>query len=82
MHKLDSPWFEVALTCLVLLMLVIPIIGCLGFGLFAGHQECENASEIMDVTVQWRVFGGCFVEIDEGKWIPLSDYHYVQGITP
>ena len=82
MRNLSSSQFELVVIGAVLLLLVVLIVLCVGVGLVAAHQECENVSAIMDITVQWKVFGGCFVEIDEGKWIPLGDYHYVQGVTP
>ena len=63
------------------LFVILPIC-FVGFALGADYLECQNTADILDLEAQWRVFGGCFIEIEEAKWIPLGDYNFVQGVNP
>ena len=73
------------LVCVILAVLVGTLLltcGTLGCTAGLNYPICQETGEVLGLDVQFRLFGGCFIEFEEGKWVPLSDYHYVQGVNP
>uniref|UniRef100_A0A6M3K974 Uncharacterized protein n=1 Tax=viral metagenome TaxID=1070528 RepID=A0A6M3K974_9ZZZZ len=62
-----------------IVMILIAI--ALTFGTFYGtfmlaKYECQVKSAQMEVDSRWRVIGGCFIEIEADKWIPIESYYF------
>lgn len=39
---------------------------------------CHAKTKGMGLNVEWSVFGGCRVEYESGKWIPLDSYVIIE----
>ena len=41
---------------------------------FLAEAECMERTEGMGFNVKWSFIGGCKIEYEKGKWIPLANY--------
>jgi hypothetical protein len=41
-------------------------------------QQCINTAEIYGTDYQWRMFGGCFLKTERGRYVPLEHYRYAE----
>lgn len=56
---------------------VIIVIGLiLAIGLVWPYLECNTKGSRMGMPYEWRLIGGCFVQPEPGKWIPLDSYYF------
>ena len=71
----------------VLLFFAILLAALLAAGIMCGvcwlgflpvaHAGCANTAEVMGVDYEWRVFGGCFLELD-GVMLPEDRWYYLR----
>jgi hypothetical protein len=61
-------WYGIPI--LVFLALIICIVA------FAPvlWYECQVNSELMDIDVEWRFIGGCFVQLSDGTYVNMDVY--------
>jgi len=45
----------------------------------AGSWECNVKTSDMGVSNRYSLVGGCKIEVEDGKWIPLESYYYREG---
>lgn len=64
-------------TVVVVALIVVVLSGAL----LAARQECLNTGEVMDVAVEWRAFGGCFLEFDS-QMVPEGQWYFLRFDVP
>ena len=60
------------------LLIVIAIVGIIAFIPIGEKLECSAKTEGMGFDSKWSLFGGCRIEIEESKWIPLERYRHIE----
>jgi len=45
---------------------------------FLAEAECKAKTEDMGFNVKWNFIGGCRIEHEAGKWIPLERYRVIE----
>ena len=89
MKRAISDFFYDHETCAVtaLLLGVFVLVGLL-IGLCwlsflpLAYAECTNTADVMGVDYEWRVLGGCFLELD-GEMLPEDRWYYLRfGMPP
>jgi len=61
----------IAILAMVIIALTI-FGGALGFS----AMECNTKATAMQVNHEFFVIGGCMIEVEHGKFIPLSSYYF------
>ena len=59
-----------------ILFLIIVILAGMSCGWITNIITCTRIAETMEVDSQYRFLGGCFIEIENEKWIPLNSYYW------
>lgn len=54
----------------ILTVAVAFLVAVIGFVAWAEQRSCINQAEVMEREWEWRVFGGCLVQGDDGHWYP------------
>lgn len=60
---------NIIFTLFIICLLSIPLLS---------EAECYAKTEGMGLQVEYSYLGGCRVEYQEGKWIPLDRYRIVE----
>lgn len=42
------------------------------------RPSCDAETLHMGFPHQWTFWGGCQIEVADGKWIPLTNYYYTE----
>lgn len=73
----------VVIQVILVIALVVSIFVGLGVGLAnaLGPSSCNNATDQIGHPHQWTFWGGCKIEVEDGQWVPLENYEYVDGVT-
>jgi len=77
---LKDQWGEWTFLAIVLFSIaatVILFVGTATLAAILARAACSNTGEILGIDCQWRFLGGCFVEITEGRWVPLERYWHI-----
>lgn len=57
----------------------ILFIGILIWGAASlAENSCLNKAETMGLNHKWFINGGCIIETEKGKWIPLKNYRALE----
>ena len=63
----------------VLILILVAIVACLvGGSILFGRAECNAKTTGMGFPHQWTILGGCKIEVQPDKWIPLESYYFKQ----
>lgn len=46
----------------------------LGGALLLARTNCNVIAEESGVAVEWRVIGGCFIEMEDGRFVPQRQW--------
>lgn len=41
---------------------------------FVNKAACHNGSEIVNKPVQYEYWGGCYVQLNNGQWVPVANW--------
>lgn len=68
------------LTAILIAALVLILVFGLYFGIYVVTEtaKCNQVREMTGMETVWKVWAGCFVEHDEGAWIPYDRWLYLQ----
>ena len=61
-------------TLVILGIIAIAFIFIFSSGTTRDRMTCYSKTENMGFNTEWSIFGGCRIEVDENKWIPLENY--------
>lgn len=70
----DDTKFAIGLSLFCVLIVVVII----GASMMLEYATCHAQTESIGFPSQWSPFGGCRIEVKQGKWIPLSSYYFMQ----
>ena len=59
----------------IVLLIVVIIVG-VGCEYITNAVICTRVSETMQVDSQYKLLGGCFIEVENERWIPLDSYYW------
>ncbi len=81
-RKLRETWDGFLSGVKMLLVVVLFIVGIFGVsGVVVGvldSRSCNAQTAQIGFPHQWSFWGGCQIQVSEGKWIPLSNYYYTE----
>jgi hypothetical protein len=62
----------------VCVWLVFVLISSIFFAAFAPLENaaCLNKTADMGFNSRWSFLGGCQIEVEEERWIPLDNYYF------
>jgi hypothetical protein len=71
-------WYEhgEAITAIVVIALVV-VLAWFGSGKFM-QASCDAKTKDIGFAHRWSTMGGCQIEVDAGRWIPLDSYYFKQ----
>ena len=60
------------------IFLMVALIATVAFGIYdaATGYSCYARTAEIDFPVKYSFASGCRVEVEPGKWIPISNYYY------
>lgn len=58
------------LAATIVIAIVMTLI--IGFALGTTRLSCASYGEVTGRQVEFRVFGGCFAQADDGRWYPYD----------
>lgn len=65
--------------CLIgLAMVSLIILFSVGIPSYLNKNACYAKTEGMGFNVEWSFLGGCRIEYENGKWIPLDRYRIIE----
>ena len=64
---------------LIFLSIAFFLGGLFGLIATAARADCINKAEVLKTDYEWRLFGGCFVEVDD-RLIPIDNYRIQEDI--
>ena len=68
-------WKEV----IILLSLLLLALFCCGGTTIAGETlSCHGRTSDLDFDSRWLLVGGCQIEVEPDKWIPLENYRWME----
>jgi hypothetical protein len=64
----------------ILVTVLFSLVSLLVIGLIYGLDKpsCSASTRDIGLPSRWSFWGGCQVEISEGRWIPLDNWYYVE----
>ena len=69
-------WKEV----IILLGVLLVILFCCGSFVTVGESlSCHGKARDLDLNSRWLLIGGCQVEVEPGRWIPLENYRWMEA---
>lgn len=68
-YKAGNGWAEV-------LILIFSIVFIVVVSKAASNYRCTAMTRNMGIAHDWSWFGGCVVEVEDGRWIPLDNYYF------
>ena len=77
-YKISNFWYDIRERMLLLALVIGVLGGCIALLLPVFYYECKTKASVMDVGYEWRIVGGCFLEIDEGVFIHEDNYRYAE----
>lgn len=73
--KIQTPIEVVLVLCLVFCVCAALVVG---LAYLFGPPQCGQATADIGYGHRWLLFGGCQIEVEEGLWIPLENYRYIE----
>jgi len=56
------------------------IVACvLGVGAVYNSYECQVKTADIGYAHRWSIVGGCQIEVEDDRWIPLDAYYFEGG---
>ena len=59
----------------IILMVIVIIVLCIG-SVWMLQAECTNKTADIGYASRWMLIGGCHIEVEEGRWIPLESWYF------
>lgn len=56
---------------------ILIIVVIFGGVFWMSRVECIKTASLMEMNYEWKVLGGCFIEVEPEKWIPLDSYRWI-----
>ena len=75
-EKLEFFWNDWGESIIVVALIIAAIFACIGSLVPMCYQSCKQKAETMEVNFEWKFWGGCFFEIEEGMFIHEDNYRY------
>jgi len=66
------------LDIILVMLILITVFGGFGFLVTYNYSKaaCEDYSEVTNVETTFNYPGGCFVKVNEDKWVHINEYSY------
>ena len=64
----SGKWLMIAVVVLFVLIMALAV--------WSDENQCSEVGKIMQVETYYSHAAGCFIEVEEGQWIPLESYKY------
>lgn len=64
---------------LTLAFVVICVLIFCGAAYFLDRPSCEAKTAEINMESRWSFFGGCQVEVEPDRWIPLDNWYYTEN---
>lgn len=68
-------WVRFTVGTLAVLALIVVVFGG---GLWLEYKSCSNKGEVLGTEFQWRVVGGCFLQVEDGRYVPANNYRVTE----
>lgn len=82
MHDTVRFIWDIVQVILIFVLIVAAVGGLMGGLNYAiSPAICNNATAEIGHPHQWTFWGGCKIEVEDGQWVPLTNYEYVDGVT-
>ena len=75
-HSYDREMIRDAVIAILALTLFISV--CILAFTPIEYKYCKTKAETMEVNYQWKFFGGCFFEVEEGIFVHEDNYRYAE----
>ena len=71
-----SELFAFLVVLLVFFVVIFGIVAGVAYGL--DKPSCAARTQEIGFDSRWSFMGGCQILVEDGKWIPISNYYYEQ----
>lgn len=78
MYFWDTDFGEMVKWILLVLCMLIFVAGVFVGLVYFDTPICQEKTENINLDSRWSFWGGCQVEIEPGRWIPLDNWYYVE----
>ena len=63
---------------IIVLIIAIPVLILSGINIMFNVNLCDNLAELNpDRHFEWRLFGGCLMQTQEGIWLQMDDITFL-----
>ena len=80
---INKIWYEIGPPITVILImagLIALVLGMTFVGQnIVGPPICNHAAAEIGFSHRWDIWSGCMIEVQEGQWIPLDNYRWVEN---
>ena len=61
-----------------ILLSLVAVTWVLVYGtLWSDRMSCQATTAEIGYRARWSVLGNCQIEVEPGRWLPLSNYRYL-----
>jgi hypothetical protein len=68
---------DFCLTLFTLVVLFVLLATIAQYGL--SQPICYTRTKEIGLSARWSFWAGCQIEVEEGRWIPLENWYYVEN---
>ncbi len=69
-------WLVVTIICLF--MIVVAAGLSVGVAYLGGPPDCSGRTQNIALESRWTFWGGCQIQISDGRWIPLDNWYWIE----
>lgn len=70
-------WVDAATVILVIGGILAAIFGSV---LLMARTACGNSAEVLGTEYRWRVLGGCYLQVEDGRFVPSDNYRVNENL--
>lgn len=69
-------WDLIKMIVVIVLIVAVCLVGTLGLLIPLDIAGCNAQTADIGYDHRWSFWGGCQIEVKEGRWIPLDSYYF------
>lgn len=80
MNTLEDVWDFLKFLAPIVVAFVLVFGGIVGLVVWGNDRTCDRLARLMpEHRFDFDFFGGCFVQLDSGRWVSTDDIAYIEG---
>jgi hypothetical protein len=78
MHSSDDVPEWLIAVAVVLVLLAFMVGATVGLRYAMDRPQCTARTQNIGLDSRWSFWGGCQVQIDTARWVPLDNWYYIE----